>query len=689
MLTRNRFSQIPELPRIVSDLPIGAEQAQRIRQIMAEMATHGIHNRYVVDGVKNKWGHQAMFELAEIRASDKPFDAERPYNSLANEDPPLHIALVAKTGEIHGFQQCSSASPVTTVQGVVMQDKRGRGWLCAAETQNRDFLKDTSAIFTGRNPLKEIYLDTLPVLQGRLPHGGPQTLDAMPTFAGHMDLQSSFISYFEPGLRPVTAGDDHLMPGLAAMADQLEAILLREDKIIAAVTDFLRPDRLAELFDVQRVLKTGKIFPSHRDEGYAEVEESQFSLCLNIAVALREAGMLAEIPNGGYHMIRGVEPWNMLVRGEIDQNTGTDFRDPLYSKRRDLTSSPLFQMIRRGLFEAVYDAEEQAWKAKNPGKDYNAREKSKDQWSPQEIDTVLKACSEHLIERLYRESSIELIGMELRSRLDDRLPLCIEGGPLRPFLAVRGEGQNVTPLPVTDEPAIARHLELSLPSGRLAMADWFRIPGFHETIEAGTGGDNFEISTALGRDEGTRAYYEKFGFISVGGATSPRAYEDTAGIWRMGSVADEGDRFYDEDGKPTGLKPPMESWRISSAYWATTFADVDTIADILMTSGKYESKAEAVGAIEEYCADHGNTIQDIGPGTLHVYMPTGYGERSRKFDQFQVGELEYGDWRNDYFLISREPLTVTAGKMEDCDWVEGGARPSGPAGPIGEDAPSP
>jgi len=214
-------------------------------------------------------------------------------------------------------------------------------------------------------------------------------------------------------------------------------------------------------------------------------------------------------------------------------------------------------------------------------------------------------------------------------------------------------------------PNIVQHLVMPLPSGKVMIADDFReIEGFQEGLEALIGEDYFEMGNAKGMDDMVEAYFAKAGMVRVFTTTSPSAYEDGDGIWRVGFVDEENDRFYNDDTRNddtrNDVEMPKKAWQAETTVWANILVDPETLSKIVFSSGQYQSIEDAAAACTEFQQEGGRPLVDIGADELHVYMPTGYGlQGDNRFNEtFKAVEIRAADWREDTYIISSTELTV-------------------------------
>jgi hypothetical protein len=140
-----------------------------------------------------------------------------------------------------------------------------------------------------------------------------------------------------------------------------------------------------------------------------------------------------------------------------------------------------------------------------------------------------------------------------------------------------------------------KEVTLQVTSGELLIADWFRIEGFTDIVDAEK--LDFEINFAAGKVEQTQYYADAYGFVSVSvGNSMPAVYVNTAKdrvvVGRMREDIDEEDY------------QSADSWgdfstegRVCTDLWWTTAIDRQRLIDILASR---HGPAKAAELVEEY-----------------------------------------------------------------------------------------
>lgn len=344
---------------------------------------------------------------------------------------------------------------------------------------------------------------------------------------------------------------------------------------------------------------------------------------------LRSEGHLSPCPNNGPRNVKAMSAWNIFVeKGEITADD--DWWVEVYLKRSRAFDIPRMHLIRA-----------------------TASIKPRDALVTEEkFDAAIKSAltdirSAYLTEDTYSEldarQTCGLSGEALSTGRDPLNPVIFEFSM---------KEYKYHEAPVIEEPKTVQHMILDLPSEKLVMADWFRIKGFNDGLEAIIGEDYYDLNSAHGLDQRMSDYLTKAGLAIVQvGNTSPYAYEDGAGIWRMGHVNDEHDRFWNKDDTPTEHKAPDPKWTTCTDLWANIFADPERIIDILMASGEYDDRESARKSLDDYLSETygAHEIDMQGVTRLHVYAPTGYAVNREAFDRdFKAGEIDtlLMTWKN-------------------------------------------
>lgn len=661
----------PDLPDILRE-PGGADVSLRqIRTVLHAHGEHSLHNIFTVEGEKGNWGFPARFEVASVRVSKARFPDVQEEQSLCPIDDGVHIAIEDSKGRLHGHKRCQSIVPSRIVNGIAMTDSRGRTWLCESEDQENHCVLDPEGTFSGNGPIHRISNATAPIVRHlNFPQGG--YLTDLKVWGGFISLERNLV---RGALGPITEIDPatpHLAAGLRVMEERLAATVERENRIEQVAGDVLTTDALKTVIARDFPLRQG-ILPNWNDKKVrGPFDDRLLSLTKEIGKRLRDAGLCAPCPNDGAHKVRGITAWNAFVEGRFDGPEKSLGRDDVYL-HSELDDSPFFRTVRYALMNGADAAERKIWTSQHPHEEYD-RSKTEVLVTETDLDRVLADLRDEIVRTLKFEDDFPLIAAEFRSSLDSKVRFEIMGGFLMPVLGIKDpETRIIIPVPVEEEPRIARHLELSLPSGRLLMADWFRIDGFNETVRKLCDGDVFEVSYPSARDDQSRAYYERLGLIHLA-SRGPTIYEDISDVWRGGRVDEDHESFWRKNAQGnhegTGLCPEP-AWGLQTYDYTNTFADVEVVIDILMASEKYGDREEAMAAIDRYVQDGEAHIAEIGAGKLHLYLPTGYGDTGLFTKRFRADELDYPEWRQDSFLISRVPLAVDPEFLEENDWVEG------------------
>ena len=393
-------------------------------------------------------------------------------------------------------------------------------------------------------------------------------------------------------------------------------------------------------------LKDGVSFPAAANDLLGDQKwRSATDACVKpFMEMMREAGLVTACPNNGPRGVMAMTAWNQWIEGKEPEFFNALHRAPAF----EMGGRRVVRHILRGdddtLDEAAADA--------------------------------LLADTEQKVRAFYLEGKLNL--QDKVDALSGCLVDQITGDYYSPgddiyapvLCAHDPKTGKDEPLPLAEEPASVRHVEMQIPSGKLVMCDWLRVDGFNEGLAALAGDESHwpSINTAEGLDIRAEAYLKMAGLMIVQvGNTSPRAYADGEGVYRMGWVHEDYEELWRGDDEYIG---PHPVWSTCTDLWANIFADREIFIDILMASGMYETRRDAAGHVDFHCVYGNAELVEMEPGPLHVYMPTGYAVHAETFnDKFRAAELENPEWRQDYYVISRKPLTVDPELLAKDEWL--------------------
>lgn len=439
-------------------------------------------------------------------------------------------------------------------------------------------------------------------------------------------------------------------------------------------------------------LKEGVRFPVDKDSFGKHIRAAfglggkAIMLVRTMMEEMRDLGLLSPCPNNGPRGVSEFKAWNDWLEGHPDPKA-----------IHYLERTPAFDVLHHALTSALVGVSLNKERRLSPDGKIDFARRLRIELDESEVDAIL-ADATGQARSLFTGKTQFIRLRDYRCRLTG---MNVDPGssPLAPVLHGFEPGSRKEVRLDEIEPARPiRHLELPLPSGRLAMSDWFRVDGFNEGIEAILGADLYEINYAKGLDERAHDYFTRLGLVIIQvGNTSPWAYAEGADIWRMGRVNEDHDLFWTKDGDPNGVARPEPAWVTCTDLWANVMADHERIVDILMASGRYGGRSQAGRAIADHCeTTYGVSTVDIGARVLHVYSQTGGGYGAGTFDsQFSAPEIERRDWQEDHYILSGRPLSVPDVLLEKHDWTAGSIDPAvlralhGTRLPVTEGSPAP
>lgn len=632
----------PPLPRVVLHDGLPAHLGEQVR-LQAYARRH--YNHYNVFRTAERGG----FRLAAIHVHGaQPADREATVFPLGHGIADPHVCFEDDKGVFHAFHRCAAAMRGTSLAGVFVADDRGQGWAYGAP---RDAGPDQD------KRLHRISLDEIPYLKAT----GIRLRDLLP-FEGVMELDGETVARVGSGRKPAPDA-----PEIMAALRLVGEVNTREDRI-RGIFDRHFPEGSLDF------LKEGLEPPVSKDRFSDHVHKMRPRLDEHVMAFMEEMkrqGLLGKCPNNGPRGVSEFDAWNVWIDGAVDR-----------WRAQSLARTPAFSLPRRAIISAMVSVSMDIEKAKTPGGKIDFRNRPAIELTGVDIDRIITDAHADMRENfVLGEADGSMNGTDYRCMLTGE-PAYVHGAIYTPVLHRLSRGSSgFEALPALDALPPIRHLELPLPSGHLAMADWFRIDGFTEGLKALVGTDDrYEINYASGLDERARDYFTKAGLVIVQvGNTSPAAYADGGGIWRMGRVNEDHDAFWTEDGKPTGQPCPEEAWTTCTDLWANVFADRETVAGILMASGRYPDRGAADRALEDFCRSHEAVIVNLGVDRIHVYSQTGAGHVQGEFGrQFRSPDIPEQEWMRDDYILSSRPLAVDPSLLEMCGW-QAATHPGSPA----------
>ena len=370
---------------------------------------------------------------------------------------------------------------------------------------------------------------------------------------------------------------------------------------------------------------------------------------------LRENDLVSVCPNNGLRRVPVMQAWDSWVKDGNEEGSHPRHRHHLFS-------SPAFDELNTCLFQrmSLYCLGME----KSLGSDEILQEVDFDSILSNVIDETTATLTGHPPARIsVNDYHCQLSGERVWCS-DDPL------NPVLTYIDSQSRAFEILPI-IRTVPKMARHLILELPSRELLMTNQFVIKGFREGLAALTGrDDDYNINYPKGIDECMRDCIEKAGLAVVHMHESwPNAYAAGDGIWRMSRI-DSGHDIFLSDGKCTDVEIPQPAWSFDTGPSVNHLADTETVIDILMASGLYDTRELAHEALDANMMEYDIAripMPDIE--CLHIYVPTGHGVYRESFeDRFRAEEIEYTDWQKDSYVISASHLTVSPKLLEIDVW---------------------
>ena len=189
----------------------------------------------------------------------------------------------------------------------------------------------------------------------------------------------------------------------------------------------------------------------------------------------------------------------------------------------------------------------------------------------------------------------------------------------------------------------AETVSLPMPTGELLIADWFRIPAFHDLTNVidDAGDSDHNISTIAGRATRTRRYANELGVAHVA-CRSPAILQDE-GVIKAGYL------------DPEANEPANFKGHISADLRWTTMVDRGHLVELLTPAlGEKEAKRQ----VAEHLKENRDIIKvKVEPGTHHLTFAGTSGFFQKTIgERFQAEGLYLEDFEEPAFVLTKEPL---------------------------------
>jgi hypothetical protein len=615
------------LPPVVGDVSLAedAYEALYSQDLLSHRHTFSVPDRVI-------WGFLERIDLVKLHVSRDPISGidtdQSPMHTYRGET--IYVALEDKAGQMYGSRGLSTTSLVKSEPSVLLKDETGQVWLCQTEggREMRKVEAPTSPLMKVseevRRGVSDFNLeDILPVMGDfRISnHGQVMSLDRDAKTPEQMSFEER-------------AKFDHAMTHIGPRVRDAVA----KQNTVSTILDAYFSDEPLEVFNTSPDGKLADLIPDWQAPERRIFDRKKFSFNMGLMEQLRDAGVLSASPNNGPRLIPSMTAWDEWIRGADVDWDSADYA--IKDRAYELDRSPAFSVLNRSFIQSwVEIKEDHEVRFADFAAKFRERAKS------------------YFIEDVGHSFNLS----DLISQADGER-YHVVGSFLRPVLG-QGELGDIKAVPPIGNPKFVRHLEMPMPSGVLIMTDWIRMKAFAEGIDALCGDDDrYNISCSAGMDERARSYFEKAGICIVFARSSPSAYQEGDGIWRMGRM--------DEDFVENYVDP---AWQTSTEFRANIFADEEIIVDVLLASGTYDSRDEAQDALNDYLKNSvwRTARVDLGIEKLNVYMPTGAAMNDYQLSQsFEVEEFSRSGYMEDAYVISANPLTLKDQTiLEQHDWV--------------------
>lgn len=207
------------------------------------------------------------------------------------------------------------------------------------------------------------------------------------------------------------------------------------------------------------------------------------------------------------------------------------------------------------------------------------------------------------------------------------------------FSTGTGSARHIDLEPISPAPILEQKILLT--TGHMLAADWFRLPGFTETLDSE---EDFDISSTQGREMQTLHYLSRRGVVSVCvGNTSPSVFLHENCLV-VGEASD-----YDA---PPSL---ARAGQVTTDYWWVTLIEREQLAALIAPPNQLSYEA-ACAMVDAYVADSSNNVVEITlePGEHHLYFK---GDHRAFTKHFAADEVSFPGV-DPFFVLSGKPLTL-------------------------------
>lgn len=359
-------------------------------------------------------------------------------------------------------------------------------------------------------------------------------------------------------------------------------------------------------------------------QGYNRLPEDILAQALVRHLGARKAaGLMEAVAHSQGYSTRFIDSWNSAAQD------GENFREYPNQVWTDLVETMPYRLL-----DDLY---------RLPGQD-------------EPTPAVIDAAYEKLIRRINQgDFSPHFVEAQDCWETGQRIHVKIDGWRCQAGLLTRDpETRRTSFVPAPPpEPNVVKELDVDFPSGRVLVADWFRLEEFTRAVNAR--GLDFNINSRVGKEQQTEFYASQHGFVSVFvGNSMPEIFAkgDTLaiGLWNEEGNLDKGL-------PPT--KPAMPGkGKICTDLWWATLIDREHLIDLVAEGGDRDAAAAKVDAyVAEHKGYYGVTEVKMPPGTYYLYHNGKHHDFGKMLDRdFVADDLPLTGIDEVFFVLSNKRL---------------------------------